>query len=120
MSTDAQEAASAAYKNKLIAQGQLYRVGIVHARAHVSYALQPQALLHGVVEHALGYATARVDTLLAPGGLGWKAAVPYLLPALTFLGRKKMLKPALGVGIAVAAAVAWLARRKKTAHNPVD
>ncbi|MEC5163799.1 hypothetical protein ACFDR9_004226 [Janthinobacterium sp. CG_23.3] len=113
MSKDAKEAALAAHKKRLIAEGEFYRVGIVHARASVAHALHPQALLHGAVEHMVGYAGARVDTLLAPGGLGWKAATPYILPALTFIARKKIIKPALGVGVLVAAAVGWLVRRKR-------
>ena len=120
MSNDAHEAAMAAHKKRLIAEGQLYRVGIVHARAQVAHALHPQALLHGAVEHMVGYASARVDGLLAPGGLGWKAAVPYVLPALTFIARKKMFKPALGVGVAVAAAAAWLVRKRRRAGPPTE
>lgn len=120
MSNDAHEAAMAAHKKRLIAEGQLYRVGIVHARARVAYALHPQALLHGAVEHMVGYASARVDGLLAPGGLGWKAALPYVLPALTFIARKKMFKPALGVGVAVAAAAAWLLQKRRRASPPTE
>lgn len=116
MSHDKHHAAAAAYKQKLIAEGELYRVGIVHARANVVHALHPQTLLHGAVEHALGYAHARVDAVLAPGGLGWQALVPYVLPTLTFVARKKIFKPALGVGIVVVAALAWFRRRKRTAQ----
>ncbi|MDC8760060.1 hypothetical protein [Janthinobacterium fluminis] len=113
MSKEQRRAAQAAHKERLIAAGQLYRVGIVHARAQAAQALQPKALLRGAVERVAGYAGARVGTLLTPGGLDWKAALPYALPALGFITRKKLLKPALAAGVAVAAALAWLARRKR-------
>ncbi|MET3131570.1 hypothetical protein AAKU55_001832 [Oxalobacteraceae bacterium GrIS 1.11] len=114
MSMDADRAAQAARKNNLIAQGQLYRVGIVHARASVSAALRPEALLEGAVELAVGFAAARIETLLSPGGARLQNMMPYVLTAVSFIGRKKLFKQALGVGLAAAVAVAWLARRKRT------
>ena len=113
MSTE-HDAGFTAQKNRLIAEGQLYRVGIVHSKIHVAQALHPQALLNGVVNHAVGYANARLDNVLAPGGLSLQMAMPYLLAGLSFLGRRKLMKPVLGVSLAGAAfAWAWLARRKR-------
>ena len=50
MSENDKLAVQAARKRLLIAQGEMYRVGIVHARANVGYALRPESLLQGVVE----------------------------------------------------------------------
>ncbi|HAT33696.1 MAG TPA: hypothetical protein DCW29_23495 [Janthinobacterium sp.] len=117
MSTDTDGAAIAAHKKRLIAQGQLYRIGIVHARANVGQALRPEALLEGALGMALGFAGARVETLLAPGGFRLQAVVPYVLTALSFIGRRKLVKPALVVGAVVGVAATWLLRRKRP---PVD
>ncbi len=105
--------AVAAHKRKLIAQGELYRVGIVHARAHVSEALRPNSLLQGVVEHAVGFASNRVESLMAPGGLRLQGVMPYALTILSFIARKKLVKPAIGIAVAAAVAVNWLSRRKR-------
>ncbi|MBC7859081.1 MAG: hypothetical protein H7Z39_09950, partial [Burkholderiaceae bacterium] len=46
MSKDAAAAALTAHKNRLIDEGELYRVRVALARAHVGAALRPEALLH--------------------------------------------------------------------------
>lgn len=109
MSIDAEQSARAADKKRLVAEGQLYRVGIVHAKAQVGRAVRPDMLLHSVLEHVVGLAGTRVETLLAPGG--WRAAMPYILTALSFIGRKNLIKPV--AGLAVTAAVIWFMRSKR-------
>ena len=106
-------AAQAARKQQLIAQGELYRVGIVHARANVGYALRPEALLQGVVETAVGFAGHRVESLLAPGGMRLQGVMPYVLTALSFIGRRKLVKPALVLVTVAAVATSWLRRKRQ-------
>jgi hypothetical protein len=77
MSENDKLAAQAARKRLLIAQGEMYRVGIVHARANVGYALRPESLLQGVVETAVGFAGHRVESLLAPGGMRLQGTIVY-------------------------------------------
>lgn len=105
-------AALAAQKQRLIAEGALYRVGVVHAKACVSQALRPEALLHQAVQQAVGYAGARVETLLAPNGPRLQALMPVLLTTLSFIARKKLVKPALGA-VAAAAGLLWYLRRRR-------
>ncbi|MDX8125026.1 hypothetical protein SKZ59_24920 [Janthinobacterium sp. GMG2] len=105
-------AAQAARKRLLIAQGEMYRVGIVHARANVGYALRPESMLQGVVETAVGFAGHRVESLLAPGGMRLQGAMPYVLTALSFIGRKKLVKPALVLVAIAAVAASWLRRKR--------
>lgn len=111
MPHDGDAAALAAHKDRLIAQGQSYRVGIVHARACVTQALRPEALLHEALEHAAGLAGARFDTWL-PGGLRWQSVLPLLLPALSVIRRRKLVKPALAAAC-VAVALGWMLRRRQ-------
>jgi hypothetical protein len=109
MSENDKLAAQAARKRLLIAQGEMYRVGIVHARANVGYALRPESLLQGVVETAVGFAGHRVESLLAPGGMRLQG---YVLTALSFIGRKKLVKPALVLVAVAAVAASWLRRKR--------
>lgn len=101
-----------ARKRQLIADGELYRVSIIHARANVGHALRPETLLQGVVETARGFAGHRVEALLAPGGARLQTFMPYVLTALSFIGRKKLVKPALVLVAAAAGAAAWLRRKQ--------
>jgi len=109
-----QELDDAARKQKLIAEGAFFRVGIVHAKAQAGHAMRPQALLHDAIEQALGFATARFGGFLAPAGLGGRlqSVMPYVLTAASFIGRRKLVKPVLIGGAVLAGAVAWLLRSK--------
>jgi hypothetical protein len=112
------EAALAARKQRLVAEGQLYRVSLEHAKVNVAMALRPEALLHGVVDnllgHAAGLAGARMSGLLSPGGINLRAVLPFLLTAGSFIMRRRLLKPAIGLGVVAGAAVLWYRSRGKT------
>ncbi|MFA9216762.1 MAG: hypothetical protein ACEQSK_06615 [Sphingomonadaceae bacterium] len=117
MTPQEQAAALAAQKQRLIREGELYRVGVVHSKALVAQALRPEALLHGAVDQAVGLAQARFGALLQPGGLSsvhLSTVMPYLLTVGSFIVRRRLLKPALAVGVLAAAGAAWLIRRKRS------
>lgn len=110
-------AALAAQKQRLIREGELYRVGVVHAKAMTAQALHPEALLHGAFDQAVGVVQARFGALLQPGGLSGvniKSFLPYMLTVGSFIARRRLVKPALAVGVLVAVGAAWLVRRKRT------
>lgn len=123
------EAALAARKQRLVTEGQLYRVSIEHAKVNVAMALRPEALLHGVMDnvvgHAFGLAGARLGGLLSPGGLNLRnllspggvnlrAVMPFLLTAGSFIMRRRLIKPLIGVGVAAGIATLWLRNRNTT------
>lgn len=113
---EAQRAALAAAKLRLIREGELYRVSVLHAKTQVAHALHPQALLHGAVDHAVGMAQARFGALLSPGGLSGlniKTLMPYAITVGSFIARKRLIKPLLLVGAVAALGGAWLLRRKR-------
>jgi hypothetical protein len=117
MSKETEAAELAAEKQKLIREGELYRIKVVHAKALLSNALHPDALFHGAVDQALGMARARLGGLLQPGGLSGvniKSLMPYALTVGSFIARKRLIKPAIGVALALGVGVAWLLRRKST------
>jgi hypothetical protein len=113
-SKQAEAAALAAEKHKLIREGELYRIKVVHAKALVANALHPDALFHGAVDHALGMAKARMGGLLQPGGMSGvnlKSFMPYALTVGSFIARKRLVKPAIGLALALGVGAAWLMRR---------
>jgi len=110
------ERAAAANKQRLIKEGQLYRLSLANSKAQVGEALQPDALLHGAVDHAAALARARLGMLMQPGGLSgihFKKLIPYLLTAGSFVVRKRLVKPALGVAALAALGTAWLLRHQR-------
>lgn len=113
MAKDVPDMTTAAQKEKLIADGALYRVELVRAKVHVTHSLRPDALLNGLLTQVLGLATGRVEQLFAPGGIRMQAVMPYVLAGFSLIARKKMIKPALGVGAVVVLALVWLARKRE-------
>lgn len=115
MSKEAERAAVEADKQRLIREGELYRIKVVHAKALVGNALQPDAMLHGAVEQGLAMAQARLGGLLQPGGLrniNFKSLLPYALTVGSYIARKRLVKPAVGVALAAGLGMAWLLRRQ--------
>lgn len=115
MSKEAERAALEADKQRLIREGELYRIKVVHAKALVGNALHPDALVQGVVEHAVGLAQSRLGGLLQPGGLQGidvKWLMPYAVTVGSYLIRKRMFKPMLALVAAAALGAAWLRRRR--------
>ena len=115
MSKEAERAAVEADKQRLIREGELYRIKVVHAKALVGNALQPDAMFHGAVEQAIGMAQARLGGLLQPGGLkhvNFKSLLPYALTVGSYIARKRLVKPAMGLALAAGLGLAWLLRRK--------
>jgi len=121
MSKHESEAQLHAEKLRLIREGELYRVKVAHAKALMTQALQPEALLHGAVDHAVGMAQARLGGLLQPGGLSglglnFRTLMPYALTIGSWVARKRLVKPA--VALAAGVGVAWLLRR--TPRTPAE
>jgi hypothetical protein len=113
MTKGARDAALAAEKRKLIAEGELYRVGLVYAKVRVEQALRPEVLWQSVLSQALGFAARHVEQVLAPSGLRLQTVMPYLLAGLSWIARKKMIKPTLALGAVAALGVTWLMRKKQ-------
>lgn len=116
------DAVLAAEKQRLIREGELLRIKVVHSKALVGQALQPDALMHGAVDHAVALAQARLGGLLQPGGGGMlgglnfkslKSLMPYALTVGSFIARKRLIKPALAVAAVAGLGVAWLLRHKR-------
>nr|WP_202427678.1 hypothetical protein [Duganella margarita] len=117
----------AAEKLRVIREGELWRIKLVHSKALVGQALQPDALMHGAIDHAVGLAQARLGGLLHSGDGGGfslksltslvslgtlKTVMPYALTVGSFIARRRLIKPVLVLATAAGVGVAWLMRRK--------
>ena len=123
MSKQTEAAELDAEKKRLIREGELYRIKVVHSKALVGNALHPDALFHGALEHAVGMARARIGGLVQPGGLGSaisgfniKSLLPYAMTVGSFVVRKRLIKPVIGIALVAGIGVTWLMRRK----SPVE
>jgi hypothetical protein len=99
-------------KRALLRDGEYYRAGVVQARAQVTHAAQPEVMFHSVIDHASWALRARADTLLHPTGTSVTALAPYILPAISFIRRRNLGKPALGVA-ALLGVAGWYVKRKR-------
>jgi uncharacterized membrane-anchored protein len=101
-------------KASLIRQGELYRVGVVQAKAHVKYAARPEQLFHSALNQAGWLLRSRIDSLLKPGGASVSAIMPYAMALIGFLRKRKAKagKASLGVSLALAGIGLYLQQRR--------
>lgn len=112
MTIDAAQAALADRKARLILDGAVYRVGIVHAQATVTHGLRAESLIRGAVEHAVGAAGARLEAVLMPAGGRLQGLMPLAVAAFAYLSRKKLVKHAIVAGLVAVTVAALVTRRK--------
>jgi hypothetical protein len=99
-------------KAQLLRQGEFYRLGAFHAKEQLKQAARPEAMFHNALDHATWAIRSRVDGLLRPTGVNVASLAPYALSILGFIRRRRLGKPALGVGVALAALGWWLQRKR--------
>jgi hypothetical protein len=99
-------------KRALLRDAEFYRSGVVHARAQIKHAAQPEVMLHTVIDHATWALRSRADALLKPTGTSVSVLAPYALTVLGFIRKRKLGKPALGVA-ALLGAIGWYVQRKR-------
>jgi hypothetical protein len=99
-------------KRALLRDAEFYRSGVVHARAQIRHAAQPEVMLHTVIDHATWALRSRADALLKPTGTSVSVLAPYALTVLGFIRKRKLGKPALGVA-ALLGAIGWYVQRKR-------
>jgi hypothetical protein len=101
-----------ARKEELLREGAFYRSGVALAKAQIKHAARPEVLFHSAVDHATYALRSRADALLRPTGLNVATLAPYALSILSFIRRRNLGKPALGVGL-VLGALGWYVQRKR-------
>lgn len=127
MSKHADSAALAVAKERLVREGELYRVSVAHAKGQLAYALHPDALMHSAVDHAVGALHHRFGSLFSgqhgggglagvaglAGGLSLPKILPYAIKAGSFIIRRRLVKPVLLAGLAAAIAGMWISRKHR-------
>lgn len=117
------KAAREATKARLIKEGELYRVGVLASKHHIANAMHPEVILHSAVDLAVGTVQTRLAGLVGgtaaaagAGGLlaNYKTIMPIAMSVGSFISRKHLVKPAIGVGAVLAAVGAWLYKRKQS------
>ena len=103
-------------KAQLIRQGEFYRVGVVHAKAQLHFAVRPQALIHSALDHAGAALRARVDKLLAPAGTNVATIMPYALVLSRFMRHRKVGKASIGAAL-VLTGIGWYLQQRRTAQD---
>jgi hypothetical protein len=101
-----------ARKQELLREGAFYRSGVALAKAQLKHAARPEVLFHSAVDHATFALRTRADALLRPTGVNVATLAPYALGILSFIRRRNLGKPALGVGLALGA-LGWYVQRKR-------
>lgn len=126
MSKHLDSAALAVAKERLVREGELYRVSVAHAKGRLAYALHPDALMHSAVDHAMGAIHHRFGGLFGgthggglagvaglASGLSLPKILPYAIKAGSFIVRKRLVKPVLLAGVAAAIAGLWISRKHR-------
>lgn len=117
------KAALDATKARLIKEGELYRIGVLAGKHNITQALHPEVLLHGAVDLAVGTVQTRLAGVIGgtaaaagAGGLlaNYKTIMPIAMSVGSFISRKRLVKPAIGVGAVLAALGAWIYKRKQS------
>lgn len=124
MSKHLDSAAVAVAKERLVREGELYRVSVAHAKGQLAYALHPEALMHSAVDHAVGALHHRFGSLFSgqhngglagvaglASGLSLPKILPYAIKAGSFIVRRRLVKPVLLAGVAAAIAAFWINRK---------
>ena len=99
-------------KARLLRQGDFYRAGIVQAKAHIKHGAKPETIFHNAMDHATFALRSRVDGLLRPTGINVGTVMPYAMSVISFINRRRLQKPAIGLAVLMAAA-GWYANRHR-------
>lgn len=99
-------------KRALLRDAEFYRSGVVHARAQIKHAAQPEVMLHSLIDHATWALRTRADALLRPTGTSVTALAPYALTVLGFIRKRRLGKQALAA-TALLGALGWYVQRKR-------
>jgi len=113
-------------KRKVLAQGALYRMGVMEARTVVRENLSAESLAKGAMSRVAGLASSLVGggkamqslkslkALTSGAGINLQSVTPLLLTGVSILSRRWLRKPLLygGVITAVGGLAYYLTRRR--------
>jgi len=100
-------------KQELLREGEFFRAGVAHAKAHIQHAAKPEVMLHSAFDHATWALRTRADALLKPTGANMSVLMPYALAAVNFVRQRRIGKQAAGAAL-VMGALGWYMKRRRT------
>lgn len=105
-------------KAQLLLEGAIYRVGIVRGKAATQQAMHTKAPLFHAIEQVLGLgAGTRIDSVL-PVIDQLQTLTPLVIATGSFLSRKRLLKPAIGLGLIIVLATAYRSWQRRSEIQP--
>jgi len=99
-------------KQELLREGEFFRAGVAHAKAHIQHAAKPEVMLHSAIDHATWALRARADALLKPTGANMSVLMPYAMAAVNFVRQRRMGKQAAGAALLMGA-LGWYMKRRR-------
>ncbi len=102
-------------KTELLREGEYFRAGVVHAKAHIRHGARPEVLMHSAIDHVTLALRARADAMLKPTGTSVSVIAPYALTLVNFLRSRGLGKPAIGAA-ALLGAVGWYLQYRRAQH----
>jgi len=101
-------------KVKLMLEGQAYRRSFVEAKGALDVSLHTHSLIHDALAQAISFAGSHLQAKLASSRGHMQGVLPAAMAVFSFLSRKKVLIPILGVTVVAGAVI--LVRRHQDIH----
>ena len=109
-------------KRKLLAEGALFRIGIMQARGTVRANLNAESLAKGAFNRIVGAVSSTFSGALSgKGGSNLQSLSPLLIGGISLLSKRYLRKPLLyGAVISAGGAFAYYLTRRKDRQQSVD
>jgi len=109
-------------KRKLLAEGALFRIGIMQARGTVRANLNAESLAKGAFNRIIGAVSSTFSGALSgKGGSNLQSLSPLLIGGISLLSKRYLRKPLLyGAVISAGGAFAYYLTRRKDRQHGVD
>ena len=92
-------------KAELILEGAAYRSGIIHAKTQLKHDFSAGNLMHVAAGSAADLAGAGLQSALPFDSSRILSLIPMALTVGSYVSRKKLLKPVIGIGLAALLAI---------------
>jgi len=107
-------------KRKLLAEGALFRIGIMQARGTVRANLNAESLAKGALNRIVGAVSATFSGTLSGKGGNLQSLSPLLIGGISLLSKRYLRKPLLyGAVISAGGAFAYYLTRRKDRQQGV-
>lgn len=92
-------------KAELILEGAAYRSGIIQAKTQLKHDFSAGNMMHVAAGSVAGLAGAGLRSALSADSVRVLSFLPSIPTVGSYISRKKLLKPAIGIGVAALLAI---------------